>query len=200
MIRSSCSSRADRLVAHRARLVVVALVKTRAAQLRELAQLARILGARVAVGEVAAEVELERLRQPHRLRDRLRVLREARRHRRRRGEHMAEVPAPIGLGGVERRVQADRDERVLQRPARARVSVNVAGRHAAQARAAAPATPAAGCEHDHRADRGAAARRAGARARTPRAAAAASARRGRRASSSRSDRRGPRRGRGRPGC
>ena len=97
MIRSSCSSRADRLPAHRARLVVVALVQTRTAQFRELVQLARVLGARVAVGEVLAEVELERLRQPHRLRDRLRILREARRHRRRRGEHMAEVPATVGL-------------------------------------------------------------------------------------------------------
>ena len=42
---------------------------------------------------------------------------------------MAEVPAPVGLGGVERRVQAESDERVLERRARARVRVNVAGRN-----------------------------------------------------------------------
>ena len=43
---------------------------------------------------------------------------------------MAEVPAALGLGGIERRVQPDRHERILQRRPRARVRVDVAGRHA----------------------------------------------------------------------
>ena len=44
---------------------------------------------------------------------------EARGHRLRRGEHVAVVAAAQRLGGVERRVLADRDEGVLQRRARA---------------------------------------------------------------------------------
>ena len=43
---------------------------------------------------------------------------------------MAEVAAPLWLGGIERGVQAHGDQRVLQRRAGARVRVHVAGRHA----------------------------------------------------------------------
>ena len=57
---------------------------------------------------------------------------EARGHRLRRRQHVAEVAAPQRLGGVERRVVADRDERVLQRRAGARVRVDVAGRDGPQ--------------------------------------------------------------------
>ena len=131
MILSSCSSRAT-ATSRTAGWSCVALVQAGAAELRELPQLERILGAGIAVGEVAAEVELERLGQPRGFRDGLRILGEPRRHRRRRGQNVAEVPAPVGLGGVERRVQAERDERILKRGARTRVCVHVAGCHAAQ--------------------------------------------------------------------
>ena len=43
---------------------------------------------------------------------------------------MAEVPAALGLGGIQRCVPADGHERVLQRGARATVGVDVAGGHA----------------------------------------------------------------------
>ena len=46
---------------------------------------------------------------------------------------MAEVAAPLGLGGIERRVQTHGHERVLQRRPRARVGVHVAGGHARNA-------------------------------------------------------------------
>ena len=87
----------------------------------------------------------QRLGQPRGLGHRLGVVGEARGHRRRRGEHVAVVAAPQRLGGVERRVLADRDEDVLQPRPRARVRVDVAGRHARHARAARPARPARGC-------------------------------------------------------
>ena len=103
-----------------------------AAELRELTQLERVLGAGIAVGEIAAEVELERLGQPGGLRDGLGILGESRRHRCRRGQDVGEVPAPVGLRGVERRMQAERDERILQWAACPRVRVHVAGGHAAQ--------------------------------------------------------------------
>ena len=108
----------------------VALVHPRPAQLRQRAPGARVLGARVAVAEVRVQVEAQAVGQLQRLRDRLRVVLEAGRHRRRRGEHVGEVAAPHGLGGVQRRVVAQRHERVLQRGARARVRVDVPRRHA----------------------------------------------------------------------
>ncbi len=89
MIRSSCSRRPAATPRTAARLVVIALVKACVTQFGELPQLARILGAGIAVGEVLAEIELERLSEPRRLRHRLRVLREARGHRRRGGEHVS---------------------------------------------------------------------------------------------------------------
>jgi hypothetical protein len=55
------------------------------------------------------------------------VVGEARRHRLRRREHVRVVAAAQRLGRVERRVLADRDERVLQSRALARVRVDVAG-------------------------------------------------------------------------
>ena len=110
---------------------------------------------------------------------------------------MAEVAAPQRLGGVERRVLAHRDERVLQRRAAPRVRVHVAGRHARHARAARPAARAAGCARGRRAGTGAAARPAGDPARTHRAGAAAWARRARRAARTRSGRPAPRRARAR---
>ena len=53
---------------------------------------------------------------------------EARGHRLWRREHMRVVAATQRLGGVERRVLADRDEDVLQQRALGRVGVDVAGR------------------------------------------------------------------------
>ena len=108
----------------------IALVHLRPAQLRQRAAGARVLGARVAVAEVGVQVEAQAVGQLQRLRDRLGVVLEAGGHRGRRGEHVREVAAPDGLGGVQRRVVAQRHERVLQRGARARVRVDVAGRHA----------------------------------------------------------------------
>ena len=57
------------------------------------------------------------LGEPHRLGDRLGMVVEARRHRRRGRQHVGVVAAAQRLGGVERRVLADRDERVLQQRA-----------------------------------------------------------------------------------
>ena len=115
------------------RLAGVAVVQPCRAQLGQAARGVRVLGARVAVAEVVEEVEPQPLRQPPCLGDRLGVLREARGHRLRRGEHVRPVPAPHGLGGIERGVVADGHERVLERRARARVRVDVAGGHAGHA-------------------------------------------------------------------
>ena len=107
----------------------VALVDQRPAQLGQLAVGGGILRARVAVAEVDRQVEPQPLGQRGRLGHRARVVLEARRHRRRRGEHVRGVAAPQRLGRVERRVVAQRDERVLQRRARVGVGVDVARRH-----------------------------------------------------------------------
>ena len=106
----------------------VALVEARRADLGERAARGRVLGSGVAVAEVAAEVEGQRLGEPRGLRDRLGMVGEARRHRLRGAEHVGVVAAPQRLGGVERRVLADRDEHVLQARALGRVRVDVAGR------------------------------------------------------------------------
>ena len=99
---------------------------------------------------------------------------------------MRGVAAPHRLGGVQRQVVAQRDERVLQRRARARVGVDVAGGHRRHPEPPAPAARAPGCATGRGAGTGAAARPAGGRDRTRPAAAAASARRGRRGPRTRS--------------
>ena len=106
------------------------VLQPRLAQLGQLAHRLGVLRSRIAIAEVAAQVEPQPLGQPRRLRHRLRVLREAAGHRRRRGQHVAEVAAPLGLRGIERGVQPHRDQRVLERRARAGVRVHVAGCHA----------------------------------------------------------------------
>ena len=112
------------------RRLLVALPHPLRAQLGQLAHRALVLGARVAVAEVAAQIEPQPVGQPLGLGDRLGILGEARLHRLRRGEHVAEVPAPLRLGRIERGVQADGDERVLHRRPRAGVGVDVTGGHA----------------------------------------------------------------------
>ena len=107
----------------------VALPQPSPAQLGQLAERLLVVRPRVAVAEVGAQVEPQAGGQLARLRHRLRVLGEARRHRLRRGQHVREVAAPHRLRGVERRVMAQRRERVLQRRALARVRVDVAGGH-----------------------------------------------------------------------
>ena len=110
--------------------VAVAVLQPRPAKLGELAHRLGVLGARIAIPEVTAQIEPQPLGQPRGLRHRLRVLRKAAGHRRRRGQHVAEVAAPLGLRGIERGVQAHRDQRVLQRRAVRRVRMHVSGRHA----------------------------------------------------------------------
>ena len=103
------------------------------ADLGQLAIGPAVLGAGVAVAEVAGEVEAQRVGQARGLGHRLGVVGEARGHRLRRGEHVAVVAAAQRLGGVERGVLADGDEGVLQPRARGRVRVDVARRHARHA-------------------------------------------------------------------
>ena len=107
----------------------VALPQLRPAQLGELAERLLVVGPRVAVPEVGAQVEPQAGGQLARLRHRLRVLGEARGHRLRRGQHVREVAAPHRLRGIQSRVMAQRRERVLQQRALARVRVDVAGGH-----------------------------------------------------------------------
>ena len=126
MTRSSSSRRTARLGAVRA-AGRVALVEARLADLGERAVGAGVLGARIAVAEVLGEVEGQRLGEARGLGDRLGMVGEARGHRLRGREHVRVVAAPQRLGGVERRVLADRDERVLQARALGGVRVDVAG-------------------------------------------------------------------------
>ena len=99
----------------------VAGVETDRADLGQVAVGVHVLGPGVAVAEVGGEVEGQRGGQPRGLRDRLGMVLEARGHRLRRREHVGVVAAPQRLGGVQRRVLADRHERVLQpRAGRAR--------------------------------------------------------------------------------
>jgi hypothetical protein len=111
----------------------VAAVEQRRADLRELAVGGVVLRAGIAVAEVGAEVEGQRGGQARGLGDRVRVVLEARGHRARRRQHVRVVATPLRLGGVERRVLADRHERVLQAGPRRLVRVDVAGRHARDA-------------------------------------------------------------------
>ena len=191
MIRSSSCRRDRARAAQLGRPRRVAIADQRAAQLRERAHRVGVLGARVPVAEVVTEVESQPLGQLGRLGDRLRILGETRSISCRRGEHVAEVPAPQRLRGIERRVRAHRHERVLQRRPRADVRVHVAGRHARHLEPprqprqppVAGAVVATGTA--------AAARPAAGRGRMPPATAAASARRARRAARSRSGRPAP---------
>ena len=89
-----------------------------------------VLRARVPVAEVAGQVEAEPLGDPGALRDGVGMLREAGGHRRRRGQMGRGVPTPLGLGLLERPLQAHRDQRVLKRRPRGVVHVDVAARHA----------------------------------------------------------------------
>ncbi len=105
----------------------VADLHQRPAQLGELARRLDILRPRVAVAEILREVEAQPPRELTALLDGARMALEARGHRLRGGEHVRGVAAPDRLGGIERQVVAQRHERVLQRRARARVGVHVAG-------------------------------------------------------------------------
>jgi hypothetical protein len=111
----------------------IAVVEQRRADLGELAVGLVVLGAGVAIAEVGGEVEPQRGRQARALRHRLRMVLEARCHRGRRREHVRVVAAPQRLGGIKRRVLADRHERVLEPRPCGRVGVDVAGRHARHA-------------------------------------------------------------------
>ena len=128
MIRSSSSSRAA--ASGCGGPGAVALVQPHAAQLRETPHRVGVLRARVAVAEVARQVEAQLLGEAHALAHRLGVLGEARRHRRGGGQHVAVVATPQRLAGVERGAVAQRHEGVLQLRATARVGVHVAARHA----------------------------------------------------------------------
>ena len=108
----------------------IARVEAPGAHRGELAVGLAVLGARVAVAEVGREVEDQRGGQALGLGHRLGVVLKARRHRRRRREHVGVVATPQRLGGVERRVLADRHEHVLQPRARRLVGVDVARRDA----------------------------------------------------------------------
>ena len=72
----------------------------------------------------------EALGQPHRLGHGVRVLAEALGHPLGRGQHVRGVAAPPRLRLVERRAQANRHHRVLERHPLERVHVDVAGGHA----------------------------------------------------------------------
>ena len=109
--------------------VRVALGDQRPAQLGQRADRGRVLRARVAVAEIDREVEAQPLGERGRLGHRPRVVLEARRHRLRGSQHVRGVAAAQRLRRIERRVVAQGDERVLQRRARERVRVDVAGRH-----------------------------------------------------------------------
>ena len=163
----------------------IAPAEARLADLGEGTTRRRVLGARVAVAEVAAEIEGQRLCEPDGLGDRLGMIGEARRHRLRRRQHMGVVSTPQRLGGIERRVLCDRDERVLQARALERVRVDVAGCDGrdTRSRSASPARPRFSAGHG--AATGAAARPGRRRGRRCRADGASSARHGCRCARSR---------------
>jgi len=74
--------------------------------------------------EIAGQIEPQPLGQRQRLRHRLGMVCKSTHHRRRRGEHVTEVAAPHGLGGIERGVQPYGHQRVLERCPGARVRVH----------------------------------------------------------------------------
>ena len=116
-------------------VVGVALVQPRPAQLGELAVCLGVLRSRVAVAEVAREVELDALRDARGLRDRLGMVGEPGRHLGGGDHHGRCVAAALGLALVEGRQQPHRDERVLQPRAVRVVGVHVARRDAGHAQA-----------------------------------------------------------------
>ena len=114
-------------------LLRIALDEPRPAELGQLAVGLGVLGAGIAVAEIAREVELAALGDPLRLEHRIGMVPEALRHLGGRRHHEARVAAPLGLGLVERRAQAHRDEGVLKARAAGVVCVHVAGRDARHA-------------------------------------------------------------------
>ncbi len=119
-----------RLLADTARRPVVPVGEGRLADLRELAdrRVGPVREVRVAVAELAREVELEALRDLHRPGRRLLVdAREALGHLLRGSEERLAVATPLDLAAVERGAAADRDEGVLQQRPPGDVGVDVAG-------------------------------------------------------------------------
>ena len=160
-----------------ARVAGVALGEHVGADAGELAVGLLVLGAGVAVAELGGEVEGEALGEADGLGDGAGVLGEAGGHRRGRGERRGRVAAPARLGGLERLVQADRDQRVLDVGARAGVRVDVAGGDGRGRRAARRAARASGCAPGRAASRDAAARPGSGRGRRRRGAGGRAARR-----------------------
>jgi hypothetical protein len=113
----------------------IALEQAFAAQLRQTSLGGLVLDARVAVAEVAGEVEVQLLGQRGTLGNRLRMVAEARLHRRRGGEHVRAVGASQRFAGLQREVMTARHEGVLERHARSGMGMDVAARHAAQSQA-----------------------------------------------------------------
>ena len=111
----------------------VAAIERGGAQPCEFAVGAVVVGRRIAVAEVARQVEGAALGQGGRLAHGLGHVREQRRHLGRRLEHVLAVAAALPLAGLERTPDSDRHERVLQRRSAAVVRVHVVGgdgRHA----------------------------------------------------------------------
>ena len=107
------------------------MLQPRAAELAEPPVRGGVLGAGIAVTEVAGEIEAQPLaRQPHRLGHRLGVVAEALGRLGRPQQSRARVAAPQALGLVEGRSQPHRHQRVLQRQPRAVVGVGVPSRSA----------------------------------------------------------------------
>ena len=186
-----------RALARRAAAGAVAILQARLTELDQTPHRARILRARIAVAEIAAQVEAQRLGQVERLAHRLGVI----------GETSVPSPRACSARGCGCRAAAARRPRAWSagaaprtRPAAPRAS----GRGRARRRwprtsppAAVRARPAPGCAHGRGGRRGAAARPADPPGRRRRAAVARSARRALRARRNRSGRRGPRRARAR---
>src|SRR5581483_5340712 len=113
----------------------VAMLEAAAADLRQGPVRLRVLGARVAVAEVAGEVEAEALRERGALGEGLRVVGEAARHLLRRRQARGRVAAAKRLALVQRDAVADGHEGVLELGPPGMVEVGVAGRHAGDAQA-----------------------------------------------------------------
>ena len=128
-IRSSSSSRRRRARRLCPFAIGVALAEQAVAERAQLhdRRLVAVGEVRIAVAELLRQVELEPLRELAGARDRVPVVGEALVHLVGREQHRLVVAAPLALAAVERRAVADRDERVLQADARARVRVRVAG-------------------------------------------------------------------------
>jgi hypothetical protein len=105
----------------------VTLGQQRATELRQLAIDPWLLFPRVAVAELAAEIELEPLGDAQGLDDRVGMVGEALRHLPRRGQGGAAIAAAQRLGLLQRHPQSHSDEDVLQKGAPLTVRVDVAG-------------------------------------------------------------------------